>query len=59
MRKGLVVATVAALISVFVLNVMSAPNKMPAETKNGMSVYDLQAVYPNLNKLPVELTAQP
>ena len=58
MRKGLVAATVAALIGVFVINVMSAPSKRPAETKNGMSVYDLQAVYPS-HKLPVELTAQP
>jgi len=57
MRKGLAVATVAALMSVFAIKTMFPPSKMPAAiTSSGVSPYDLQM---KLGNLPIERAALP
>ena len=56
MRKGLAVATVAALMSVFAIKTMFPPSKMPAAITSSVSPYDLQM---KLGNLPIERAALP
>jgi hypothetical protein len=59
MRKGLAVATVAALMSVFAFKTMFFPSKTPAAITVSISPYELQIAQPKLGNLPIERAALP